>query len=352
MRHLTFRLFILALLVSAFVEPAFGRLDPAFCNGQLEAVGFQRQQSLPLSEQQVLRLTQLNEFATVSTTGLRRESKMVVNESDFQRVFGEFSQYFGQRLKLRDVPEDGTNNLTDTLYTTPLWFNSPTAQRSLRSVKVRVRGYLSERQQSGEIIRSSITAKKRFLELKVDHPEFDGVVIKHRLLVTDEDLRVIFNPKATYASIQKVVDQVGQDPVNATMASSNLIDAFIAFVRAAPVVHSNFKHKYVVIRYRRDAYQVRLMSKTNEPIDIQITVDDRVNLHDAKSGKNLAQYPEGARVIEVKVPLKYSQFTPENLSEVPELAVVQRLIETLDAAILPGFTSNTGKLSNTIRLAI
>lgn len=351
MRQLAFKLFILGFAFAAMAEPAFGKVDLDFCNSQLEGVGFQRRESLPLSEHQVLRLTMLNESATVSTTGLRRESKLVVSEGHFQRVFGKFSRFFGPRLKLRDVPEEGTDNLTDTLYTTPLWFHSPAAKGILKSVKVRVRGYLTERRGSGEILRSSITAKKRFLELKVDHPEFEGVVIKHRLLVTDEDLRIIFNPNATYASVQKVIEQVSQDPMNASISNPDLIDAFIAFVRAAPVVHSDFKRKYVVIRYRRDAYQVRLLSKSGEPIDIQITVDDRVKLMDASSGQNLAQYPKGARVIEVKVPLKYAQFTAENLNEVPELAVVQGLIATLDSAILPGFESNTGKLSNTIRLA-
>ncbi len=216
---------------------------------------------------------------------------------------------------------------------------------------MRIRAYLSERKSTGEVERSAATFAKKFLELKVDHPQFENVVIKHRLLISDDDLKIVFNPDASKEELSGVYQRASQEKLNAALAKDNLIEAMVEFVRASPLKDPAFAASYVTIRYERSAYQLRLPSVTGDPVDVQITVDNRISLHDGHNGMALSHYPGSARVIEVKVPLKYSQFTDANLKEVPDLKIVQTLIEQLDARIITGFEPNSGKLSNTLRLA-
>ncbi len=114
---------IRSLILSTLVAfSSLGHAKMSDCEGALSS-SFRRLKSIFVNGTQMDRLTRLNGSATISTTGLRREAKMVVSQNDFESVFADFTERAGAALKLRDVPEEGTRNLTDTLYATPLSFD-------------------------------------------------------------------------------------------------------------------------------------------------------------------------------------------------------------------------------------
>ena len=128
----------------------------------------------------------------VNTSSLRKEIKYIVTRETAEAVYQELKNYYGDTMSLRDVPAPGMENVTRTLYPAPFAFSithPETGKKKKIKAKLRIRTYYSRSLGSSDYgERVPFTGEDRFFEIKIDHMIYEDVVIKHRLLLPDDDI--------------------------------------------------------------------------------------------------------------------------------------------------------------------
>ncbi len=277
------------------------------------------------------------------TTSLRREVKYVIKTEVLHAYLKNLEDHFGSSYKKRDQAAAGTANVTSTKYMTVIKY----FQGGKRlSGKIRFRKYYV-RQLSDVKWQNLKPAKgfekKSWWEIKMQHPEFDGVVIKPRLLGDDKDEKKMqteewFDYKK-YIITNLKTSNSGKD--NLIAKFSNFFDAL--YTTPAMRVENLFAET----EYERDSLSLKTASLDNpeKKIDIQLTLDKNIRLTRTKDRKIFTPYGNDETVIEVKIPLQYAGLTPQDLASVPDLVVIKNLIDWLNTTHEAKYPKNKGKMS-------
>ena len=284
--------------------------------------------------------TLLNE----SPTSLRREDKFIVDTDASDFAIETISKKFGESFQLRDPAQPNSQNVTVTLYALPIRFH---ANGHELSGKLRLRKYYStpesERLKPETFVDAEITKGFQFLELKIDHPEIEGVVVKPRIRITDADALTIQSRRSFLANRKRL--KADWLKLNKS-ASEPLIEAFLTTL-AEYIPVKRALPKYATTMYQRDSYSLRVASRdgTQKPIEVQLTLDRSIEVVDEVTHSSVNAYTARDVVVEMKVPLTYSGLTPENIKDYPGLQDVAALKAYLAAKHNPAYKAGSGKLS-------
>jgi hypothetical protein len=277
------------------------------------------------------------------TTSLRQEVKFVLKSSDVNKYMDVLQQRFSSRFKNRDVAPEGYANVTSTNY---MKVGKYFQNGKKLSTKVRFRKYYQRRLDDTNWQHLRVIpelADRSWLELKIDHPDYDNVVFKPRLQVLDRDI----NSLVTSTGYQAARTGIARRLHELNPAKKADVDKFIAYFDAlysTPTM--KVERMFAKTEYERTSYSIKLENpaKPGEFIDIQITLDQSVHLTRLKDGRAVDAYKPDETVVEVKIPLAYAGLTRRNIEAVPELAEVKKLIEYLTGRHLPEYEMNSGKM--------
>lgn len=275
-----------------------------------------------------------------STTSLRKESKWVVRKEEQEAFLKEIQNDYGSKMKLRDVPLEGTRNVTTTDYAVQITIPGAKKGDPVRHAKLRVRSYGSRPEGTRDPIKLAEAFEDRAkVELKIDHPTLEDVVYKPGITMKRKDIEVLLaGPESYKQNVTRLREATKKLPEN--KGQEELVDKMFNTVgslyeeRAANLgknVKDAPKKMYdnANIQYERDAYRIDMMDVRKNPpkkIDIQITIDRNIEFRNPKNQYEvLASYPEDYRAIEIKVPVEYEKMSPEELKEaVPELYALKQ----------------------------
>lgn len=277
------------------------------------------------------------------TTSLRQEVKFVVKTADLNAYLPRVADFFQARMKNRDQAPVGYSNVTSTYY-------MPVAKYYQNgkklSAKVRFRKYYTHAISDPSLADLKVIpelAERSWLELKIQHPVYDNVVFKPRLLVSDKDIEILINRKFI-ESREGVIQRLKE----LNPGKQDLVQKFIDYFDALHSVPKKKKENmYAHTQYDRTSYSIKLNNPISkeDKIDIQITLDQNIHLTRIKDQQHFDVYSPDETVVEVKVPLKYSQLSDANLREVPELGEIKKLIEFLNRTHVEQYPKNKGKMS-------
>ena len=277
------------------------------------------------------------------TTSLRQEVKFVLKAADVSRQMEVLEGRFGARFKNRDMAPEGYANVTSTHYMkVGKYFQSG---KKLSS-KVRFRKYFQRKLDDVNWQHLKVIpelADRSWLELKIDHPDYQNVVFKPRLQILDRDINSIITAAGYQAARAGIVKRLHE--LNPTKKAD--VDKFVAYFDALySTPNMKVERMFAKTEYERTSYSIKLdnPAKPGESIDIQITLDQSVHLTKLKDGTNVDAYKPDETVVEVKIPLAYAGLTRKNIEAIPELAEVKKLIEFLTGRHLPEYEMNSGKM--------
>ncbi|MNL05235.1 hypothetical protein D3C87_1258190 [compost metagenome] len=274
------------------------------------------------------------------TTGLRAERKFTANGAQYRYAIKKLGRIFGPRLTLRDTPPEGKLNLTETEYVNPYKFHEKGESGDLFTAKFRVRKYLTYDKATGETQRAAVTRNKAWMEFKVDHPDYDNVVTKHRVLAPDTVIERLMQGSVSKQERAEILSVLALDPINKDTA------AVEEFLKLFTSLNPEGAKSILDIIYARDAYQIKIPTLSGRPLDIQITVDRSVNFKAPKTSDHLLQYPIGARVIEIKVPVSHANLDQIALLDAPDLVHIKWLIDYFSDRVMTDFTEDVGKFGH------
>lgn len=285
-------------------------------------------------------LDKLREASLEDTTSLRREFKLVIDQSTYHLLAQQLEQGVTLsedtkvKFQLRDNIVENGKNATFTFYGSSLTFPNGNVKTS---IKLRSRFYLQV-MNDGSINIAPFIKNSSFLEIKINNAteNLKNVVNKYRLQIYNEDLIQLFSldPKGLefLPKLRIIEEKVSRHPANRNL--KNLISIFFNAINIFAQLNEKFITPEVGIYYERVAYQViedpYLMRDDVEVqnlgrMDYQITVDKNVrgyfempNFNEPSFTfidffrKDLAngtytEYPLNTYVVETKIPLKISQ---------------------------------------------
>lgn len=274
------------------------------------------------------------------TTSLRQEVKYVVKSTQLESYLPVLEKFFGERFKNRDKAPEGYANITSTNYMT---VGKYVQNGKWLSAKVRFRKYftraLADVQWRNLIVQPEL-ADKSWLELKIQHPEFDNVVFKPRLIILDKDIQKLITEKY-FDYKDGIVARLKELNPKKLEDVQRFIDYFDALYTTPAMRVENM---FAQTQYERTSYSIKLKSG-DKTIDVQITLDQNVRLTRLKDNSPFNAYGPDETVVEVKIPVQYAKLTPENIAEIPELAEVKKLIEMLSQNHVMKYPMNRGKMS-------
>jgi hypothetical protein len=166
---------------------------------------------------------------------------------------------------------------------------------------------------------------KVFVEVKMSHPEFDGVTLKPRILATKKQAKRLFNPKymakkSNRAAITKALMKTsGKLDTPDEAKTRKLVEAMVGTIHETLEEEGGYSgtkkrvDTRVNIKYRRTAYEfpLRLYGKD---LDLQVTFDRDIRMT-GPDGKEM-RMRKGAMTVETKIPVPYSTWTiAETLKE-------------------------------------
>lgn len=277
------------------------------------------------------------------TTSLRQEVKFVVKTADFENYLSVLENFFQERFKNRDKPAEGFANITSTRYMT---IGKYIQNGKQLSAKVRFRKYftraLTDTHWKNLVVAKAL-AGRSWLELKIQHPEFDNVVFKPRLLISDKDVEKLITEK--YFDYKEGILK-GLKELNVGKESD--IEKFLGYFDAlysTPAMKT--ENMLAQTQYERTSYSIKLRrpGRPQEVVDVQITLDQNIRLTRLKDGKKFNAYGADETVVEVKVPLEFAKMSEADLLALPELAEIKKLIEMLDRKHVAIYPKNRGKMS-------
>lgn len=309
----------------------------------LESPGFWDKARIMLDRLSISVL-QIVRTMTKSTTSLRQEVKYVVDAMAGMNEIQSMQQYFGSRMSNRDKAPEGYRNITSTLYLKIAKYLSPSGQ--LKSVKLRFRRYFVQKE--SDIHRREMIPAKGFenlmwLEIKIQHPWIPFVVTKLRLKCWTRDL-----PKLTDDSFFLYKDQIRSRLVALNSKNVHEVDQTLTFLSE---LYSSPTHKkenlFAHTEYERESYSIKVPHATNpdESVEVQITIDQKVNAKRLIDEESFNVYGEDQAVYELKIPLQYAQLTNKDIEQFPGLVRIKQFKESLATNHDPKFPANKGKVS-------
>ena len=276
------------------------------------------------------------------TTSLRQEVKFVIKTKDLNERLGQLQSVFGDRMKNRDKPALGTKNITSTNYMTVVKYFSGGKKLS---AKVRFRKYFTRLDEDVHWRRLKVSDElqsQSWLELKIQHPDYNNVVIKPRLKVLDSDMRWLttdgfFDHKEGLTKRLKILNPEKVADVD------RFID-FLTQLNRTPAMR--VENLFAKTEYERVSYSIKLKpSGVEKGFDIQITLDENIKLTRLSDREKYNVYGNDETVIEVKIPVTYSTLSSENIATVPELQNIKDLIAWLELKHELKYPMNKGKMS-------
>ncbi len=327
---------------------------PAFAGGPVCADLFAPKASVRIDASPQLARTLLSfetHLGAGSTTSLRREDKYVVSRETIDRELTRLSTEFGDAFVLRDKKEEGRKNMTVTQYATPIVF---TVNGVRKSAKFRLRKYYSDAVAGGDMRAAGITDGRSFLELKIDHPEYDGVVVKPRLLISDADADALQNRTAFVLGARAMSARWKTE--NPKIPAS-VIDGFISALMSTYTRVGSSLPLFAKTAYVRDSYSLYISPSADamtsgavtstKPIEIQFTIDREINVLDSRTGRTIAAYGPNDAVVEIKVPLAFAAL--KQTQQYAALGSVARIKAQLTADHNLAYARGAGKLSTFTR---
>lgn len=274
------------------------------------------------------------------TTALRQEVKFVVKSTQLESYLPVLEKAFGERFKNRDKAPEGFANITSTNYMTVGKY----IQNGKRlSAKIRFRKYftraLSDVQWRNLIVQQELSDRS-WLELKIQHPEFDNVVFKPRLVIYDKDI-----PKLITESYFDYKEGIIRRLMELNPKKTDDVNKFIAYFDALYTTPAmRVENMFAKTQYERTSYSIKL-KHGDSTIDVQITLDQNVRLTRLKDGSQFNAYGPDETVVEVKIPVQYAKLTDADLAQVPELSEIKKLIAMLTENHVAKYPINRGKMS-------
>lgn len=295
------------------------------------------------SEDRLTRAVKQFQNSQTDTTSLRQEVKFVVKTKDLDTYLPNLASYFGSRFKNRDKAAAGFANITSTRYMTVGKF----IQNFKRlSAKVRFRKYyvreLSDTNWKNLTVHSELKDRS-WLELKIQHPEFDNVVFKPRLKILDKDIDKLITEK--YFDYKEGVIQRLHEINPGKEADIAKFASYFDALYTTPAMR--VENMLAKTEYERTSYSIKLKnpSQANETVDIQITLDRSIRLTRLRDGSTFNVYKPDETVVEVKVPVAYSKLSEADIVAIPELIEIKKLIEMLNQQHVMDYPKNRGKMS-------
>ena len=290
---------------------------------------------------------------SINTSSLRKEIKHIVTRQVAETLYTELKDYYGDAMSLREVPAPGMENVSRTLYPAPFSFkivHPETGEKKKIKAKFRIRTYYSRKQSSKEYgERAPITGNNRFIEIKIDHMNYEDVVIKRRLLLPDNDILTLLDGNKFKAESKEVFTRIRKEILAGNSRNDmKLVDYYEKLLKRIHALEDtpSLLKPYVEIEYVRHAYRIQLTDKEGKTIDLQVTIDNRVTYLDPETGQILGSYPADATVFEVKIPLSRVNLSDNDINEVPGLEQIKLLLQKLSQNKHSVFKEPAGKFSN------
>ncbi len=278
----------------------------------------------------------------------RDESKFTVSTDLMEKRVETLSQTYGSSWRERDKAEFNRQNVTETDYVAKMRYRNLIGDE--RRVKIRFREYLTTDSEDINLIRTSNTSGNRdkvWMEIKIQHPADQRKVIKARSLVYKSDRRYLVDDLyLTYRD--QFLDRMTELNLNGTqpLMTREKFDSIVRFLDA--VYNSPRKRTglYAKTKYRRRSYAVYIPVKGLEkPIEVQFTLDDRIQLTRLQDGQRFETYFPDETVVEVKVPSHFSGFTPQDLALANGLVHIKESLQWLESQHAARLPMHKGKLS-------
>lgn len=293
--------------------------------------------------------------------GDREESKFTVMTAQVNSRIENLAELFGRDWKERDKAEPGRENVTETDYVAKMRYRNTLGDE--RRVKIRFREYLTTDPSDLRLERATNTAgtgDKEWMEVKIQHPTQKKKVIKVRALVFKSDRRYLVDDmylayRDQILSRMAALNLNSSNPGAKPLISQEKFDGLVQFLDE--VYNSPRKRTGLFARtkYRRRSFAVQLPilnsesaakdTAPNKTVEIQFTLDDRIQLIRLDDGKRFETYLPDQTVIEVKVPSLYAGFTQADFVNVIGLKTVKDFIDWLETQHDMRLPMNKGKLS-------
>ena len=274
------------------------------------------------------------------TTSLRQEVKYVIKTNELNAYLPFLEKYFGERFKNRDKPPEGFANITSTDYmTVGKYFQNG---KKLSS-KVRFRKYYTRNLQDvdwKDVRVAPALADRSWLEIKIQHPEFENVVFKPRLQILDKDIRKLITGTGYFSFREGIIQRLHEVNPGKEADIKKFTDYFDALFTSASKVENMFART----EYERTSYSIKLKSGEKE-IDVQITLDQDIRLTRLRDHARFDVYGKDETVVEVKIPLEFAKLDAAALAKFPELAEIKKFIAMLDQQHVSKYPKNKGKMS-------
>jgi len=342
--HLVHQKFFAAVILSISLLPSLGLSQEScarifFPNITLTK-DFMRTEA-PLSVK-ILQFMDL--LGSGNTTSLRQEDKYVVSPEAVDQALANLAEAHGSQFQLRDQKQEGRKNVTVTQYALP--FKWKDASGKTIAAKIRFRKYFDTDASAvlGEAAGkpADFVKDRQFVEFKIDHPSYPQVVIKPRIVVLDSDVELMQNRVKFLKHKKAILERTLE--INPKTAPE-VVEQFFTIFSDVYAESVDQLPLFAKTAYVRDSYSLMLKDQTGTPVEIQLTVDREVKVLDSRSQKVVSAYRPEDVVVELKVPLAYSQLSPENLAQVPGLGDVVTLKKDLEANHVSLYQIGSGKLS-------
>lgn len=292
------------------------------------------------------------EMMVSDPTKLRKEEKATVNKDLGRAEIQSLREFFGEMFSMRDVAPEGEVNLTSTMYMTLGKYTSPYDGKE-KSTKVRFRRYFTQkiwdslRQFIVPISKNKKTAK---MEIKVQHPQLENVVVKLRVDVLCED--ILFLSQADFFLKNK--EALRQRIFELNLKESDRKEAELALDYLEVMyqdprrIHEGL---YAHTEYEREAFAIQIQPSAEavvrglKPIEVQITADTKVRLTRVLDQANFDIYGDDQIIYELKIPKSQAGLNPEDLKNYPGLVRVKQFQEWMQSNRDKSLPENKGKVS-------
>lgn len=343
-----------------------------------------------------------------NNTSARVEQKSVLPEELFSQILQKLRTGDPQLkvppidLKRRDLPsKEGMLNGTFTIYGRAVsfknWGNIKT------KIRIRIRTYLDIAPDYTDIQRTEKMRDKVFLEIKIKNPTYEerNGSNKYRLLLTDRDILKLLRADPEASDFGKILDELKESAL-ALGNKEAQVEAILEVIQTLASLKEDtspknkggdfIKPQYATA-YARESYafvekgypfQVKVEPKVKwyqlvrrikkrlgrlpeeteiQPLDVeyQLTVDENViglipEIHPDDTSLNIekyfnggysgpiAEYSEGTRTVEIKLPAKIENLRPKQRSTTHQFLQKELIDRMKDKKnIVKGFDFNRGK---------
>lgn len=281
----------------------------------------------------------------LDTTSLRQEKKFVLKTSEVQILIENLKSTYGPQFKLRDLILDGTVNITSTKYMAiaHYYVGGKRLAAKVRFRKYYTKEYSTLTSEPGEMIPAEGFENKSWLEVKIQHPEHENVVIKPRLLINDAD-QIHFLSESFFDRKDGLKSRL----LELNPGKEDDIEKFMNFFTQLNLTPSLMvKGLFANTQYERSSYSLKLKNPNDstKKIDIQLTLDQKVRLTRLADKQEFDAYEKDETVVEVKIPVEFSKLSDDDITAVPGLSGIRDFIEALAISHLEKYPMNKGKMS-------